>query len=365
MPPYLLQISRLNRRFRGVEALDSLTFDFAPGRINGVVGESGSGKSTLMRILAGLDHPNSGSVELDGAPITRTSVARRGFGIVQQPDQLFGHLTLAENVALPLRLRRIKRTERERLVQDALETVQITDAAGLHPSEAGPDQIARALIARATVFGPRVLLLDEPFGEDGGLAQAGLVSILRRIHGLLGATTVLATRHAAPALALCDQIIVLRDGVREQAGPPDEIFRRPRNTYVASMFGEINRLEGVVEALEPDTVTVRLACGPVVEAARGGVGLETEKPCVLLLRPETIAIAPVPAREMGEGAIDARMLEAQYWGDSYRLRLLIGSGVELVVIRPALAGLRGLKPGRDAAIAWQPHNALAFRSADN
>ncbi len=176
---------------------------------------------------------------------------------------------------------------------------------------------------------------------------------------------MLATRHAAPALALCDQVVVLREGVREQAGPPDEIFNRPRNAYVASMFGEINRLDGVVEALEPDTVTVRLACGPVVEAARGGVGLETEKPCVLLLRPESIAIAPVPAREMGEGAIEARMLEAQYWGDSYRLRLLIGSGVELVVKRPALAGLRGLRPGRDAAIAWQTHHAMAFRSAEN
>jgi ABC-type Fe3+/spermidine/putrescine transport system ATPase subunit len=365
MPPSSLKISRLNRRFGGADALLSLTFDFAPGRINGVVGESGCGKSVLMRILAGLDRPNSGSVELDGAPITRASVRQRGLGIVQQPDQLFSHLTLAENVALPLRIRRIKRPERERLVRDALDSVQIADAAGLLPAAAEPEQITRALIARATAFGPRVLLLDEPFGEDGGPGQAGLVATLRRIHGLLGTTTVLATRHAAPALALCDQLIVLRDGVREQAGPPEEIFNRPRNTYVASMFGEINRLEGVVEALEPDSVTVRLACGPVVEAARVGVGLETEKPCVLLLRPEAIAIAPVPAREMGESAIDARMLEAQYWGGSYRLRLLIGSGVELVVIRPGLAGLRGLRPGRDAAIAWQPHHAMAFRSAEN
>jgi ABC-type Fe3+/spermidine/putrescine transport system ATPase subunit len=365
MPPAILKISRLNRRFRGLEALDSLTVDFAPGRITAVVGQSGSGKSTLMRILAGLDRPNGGTVELDGEPITRTAIRQRGFGIVQQPDRLFGHLTLAENVALPLRIRRIRRPQRDRMVQDALETVQIADAAGLPAEAADPEQIARALIARATVFGPRILLLDEPFGDDGGLAQAGLVSTLRRIHGLLGATTILATRHAAPALALADQLVVLREGVREQSGPPDEIFTRPRNPYVASMFGEINRLEGVVEALEPDTVTVRLACGPVVDAARGGVGLEAEKPCVLLLRPETIAIAPVPAREMGEGAIDARMLEAQYWGDTYRLRLLIGSGVELVVIRPALAGLRGLTPGRTAAIAWQTHHAMAFRSAEN
>lgn len=337
----------------------SLTIDQERPSIIAVVGESGSGKTTLMRILAGLDRPNAGSVELDGAAITRIKAPRRGFGIVQQPDLLFPRMTLAQNVELPLRLRRVKRAERARLVQMAMETAQIGDAADLLPEAADAFQVERAILARAAVFGPRVLLLDEPFEGDG---TPGLVSTLRRFHALLGATTVLATRFAAPALAVCDQVAVLCDGRLEQTGTPEDIFNRPRNAYAASLFGEMNRLDGVVEVLEADTVMVRLACGPVVEAARGGVGLEPEKPCVILLRPETIAIAPVPARDMGEGAIDARMLETQFWGDTYRLRLLIGSGVELVVRRPSLAGLRGLAAGREAAIAWQPHQAFAFRS---
>jgi ABC-type Fe3+/spermidine/putrescine transport system ATPase subunit len=360
MPASALKISRLSRRFGGLQALDSLSFDFAPGRVTALVGESGSGKTALMRILAGLDRPNGGSVELDGINITRVKAPRRGFGIVQQPDLLFPRMTLAQNVELPLRLRRVKRAERARLVQMALETAQIGDAADLLPEAADSFQVQRAILARAAVFGAPVLLLDEPF-EDGGMF--GLVPTLRRFQALLGATTVLATRFAAPALAVCDQVAVLRCGQLEQTGTPQDIFNRPRNDYVASLFGETNRLDGVVEVLEPDTVLVRLACGPLVEAARGGVGLEPEKPCVILLRPETIASAPVAAREMGEGAIDARMLETQFWGDHYRLRLLIGSGVELVVRRPALAGLRGLTVGREASIAWQPHQAFAFRSA--
>jgi ABC-type Fe3+/spermidine/putrescine transport system ATPase subunit len=360
MPPAVLKISRLSRRFRGVQALDALSFDFAPGRLTAVVGESGSGKTTLMRILAGLDRPNSGSVELDGAPVTRIKAPRRGFGIVQQPDVLFPQMTLGENVELPLRLRRVKRAERARLVQLALETAQIGDAADLFPAAADTTQVARAILARAAVFGPAVLLLDEPFGGEG-VSGPAMVSALRRFHDLLGATTVLATQFAASALAVCDQAAVLRDGMLEQAGTPEDIFHHPRNDYVASLFGEMNRLEGVVEALEPDTVTVRLACGPVVEAARGGVGLETNQACVILVRPDTIAIAPVPASEMGWGAIDGRLLEAQFWGDFYRLRLLIGTGVELVVRRPAVAGMRGLAAGREAAIAWQTHQAFAFR----
>jgi ABC-type Fe3+/spermidine/putrescine transport system ATPase subunit len=361
MPPAVLKISRLSRRFRGVQALDSLSFDFAPGRVTAVVGESGSGKTTLMRLLGGLDRPSSGIVELDGAPVTRLKAPRRGFGIMQQPDLLFPNMTLAQNVELPLRLRRVKPAARSRLVQLALETAQIADAADLLPDEANDGQVERAILARAAVFGPPALLLDEPFGGNRAFGPA-MVSALRRFHTLLGATTVLASRFAAPALAVCDQVAVLRDGQLEQTGTPEDIFNRPRNDYVASLFGEMNRLEGVVETLEPDTVIVRLSCGPLVEAARGGVGLETHAPCVILVRPETIAIAPVPARDMGEGAIDARMLESQFWGDYYLLRLLIGSGVELLVRRPAVAGVRGLAAGRDAAIAWQPHQAFAFRN---
>ncbi len=362
--PASLKTSRLSRRFRGEWVLDQVSLACAPGSVTAVVGESGSGKTVLMRLLAGLDRPTEGSVELDGTPITHVPAWRRGFGVVQQEDRLFPRLTLRENVALPLRMRGPRRPDRAELVQAVLDIARIGDVADKRPAEALPDEIGRAILARAAVFGPEIMLLDEPFGGDSACAPVQMVTMLQQMRAMLGCTIVLATRRAAPALALCDQVVVLRRGEVEQAGTTTDMFYRPKNSFVAALLGDVNELAGVVETLEADWVTVRLDCGPLVEALRGGVGLEVGKRCVMMLRPDTIAVAPVPAHEMGEGAIDARLLDLQFWGDSYRLTLLIGTGTELVVRRPAIGGLRGLVPGRVASIAWQAHHAMAFLPAE-
>ncbi len=362
--PASLKTSRLSRRFRGDWVLDKVSLDCAPGSVTAVVGESGSGKTVLMRLLAGLDRPTEGAVELDGTPITRMPAWRRGFGVVQQEDRLFPRLTLRENVALPLRLRGVKRAERAELVQAVLDIAHLGGVAEKRPAAASAGEVGRAILARAAVFGPNVLLLDEPFDGETASAPVAMVTMLQQMRATLGCTIVLATRHAAPALALCDQVVVLRRGEVEQAGTTADLFYRPKNIFVAALLGDVNELAGVVETLDADWVTVRLDCGPVVEALRGGVGLEAGKPCVMMLRPDTIAVAPVPAHEMGEGAIDARLLDLQFWGDSYRLKLLIGTGAELVVRRPAIGGLRGLVPGRVASIAWQAHHAMAFLPAE-
>ncbi len=325
-----LTTERLSRWFRGTDALQSVSIDFLPGCITVVVGAPGAGKTTLMRLLAGLDRPNGGSVALNGERITHVPARRRGFGIVQQPDHLFPHMTIAQNVGLPLRVRGVSRAERAPMVQNVLELAQIAEAGGLRPDAASPWQAERAVLARAAVFGPGVLLLDEPFGGEA-------------------------------AQDVAETVVVLHEGAVAQTGTPDDLFYRPRTEYVAGLLGDMNLLEGVVEELGADMVKVRLACGPVVEAARGGVGLEEHKACVVVLRPDVIAIAAMPSAEMGEGAIDARLLEAQFWGDSYKLRLLIGTGAELLVRRPAIGGLRGLSPARAASVAWQPQHAMAFR----
>jgi ABC-type Fe3+/spermidine/putrescine transport system ATPase subunit len=352
---------RLSRRFRVSLALDGVSLDIPAGRITVVLGAAGAGKTALMRVLAGLDRPQAGRLELNGLDITKVAPRRRGFGVVRQPDMLFPRLSIAENVALPLRLRGVGRADRARLTDMALELMGIADLAAMPARAAVPDVTERGLLARAISTQPRVLLLDEPFAPATALNPMGAVSLLRRAQALLANTMVVATRYAPLALGLADQIAVLRTGTLEQAGPPDEVFNRPRSQHVAGLSGEVNRLPGKVEALQPETVSVRLACGPLVEASRGGAGLEEGKPCTVVVRPNSIALATVPARDMGEGALEARLLETQFLGDSYMLRLLIGSGAELVVHRPALGGLRGLAPGRSAAVAWQTHQAFAFR----
>jgi ABC-type Fe3+/spermidine/putrescine transport system ATPase subunit len=356
---------RLSSRSRGAAPLNDLSLEAAPGRITVVLGAPGAGKTALMRLLAGQDRPRAGTVEMNGIDITRASPRRRGFGVVGQPDTLHPRLSIADNVAVPLRQFGIGRAERARLGEVALDLMGIADSASVPARAATRDVTERALLARAVASQPRIVLLDEPFEPLAALHPTRAVSMLRRAHAVLGTTMVLATRHAPLALALADQLVVLRAGTLEQSGPPGEVFSRPRSEHVASLLSEVNRLPGKVEALEADSVTVRLACGPLVEAARGGAGLEQGKPCVVIVRPDSIALATVPARDMGEGALEARLLESQFLGDSYTLRLLIGSGVELVVRRPALGGLRGLSAGRAASVAWQPHQAFAFRTGGN
>ena len=361
--PAGLTISGLTRRRGRVAVLDGLSLFAAPGLLTAIVGPPGSGKSALIRILAGFDRAR-GAIMFGGRDVARLPPHRRGFGVVQQHDMLFPHLTVAHNVGFPLRLRGTPAAGRARLVAEALDLVHLTALADRMPAELTAAQRQRGTLARAIVFGPPLLLLDEPFSDQDASSRAVMIAGLRRMHALLGTTTLLATGHGTDALAVADRVAVLRAGALEQHGTPEEVFDRPRNAYVAALMGELNRLPGVVEAVDDDIALVRLACGPLVEAMLGKT-LEPGDPCVMTLRPDRIAIAPVPAADMGENAIDATLIDAQFLGDAYRLRMLIGSGAELVIRRPAAAGLRGLAVGRVAAVAWQPQHAFAFREGQD
>ncbi len=346
----------------GWGSLGGLTLSPDPGRLTVVLGPAGAGKSALIEALAGFARPR-GTIMLDGRDITHVPAWRRGFGVVRQQDALLPHLTLAENVAFGLRMRGVGRAARRGLVEEALHLVQLEGASGRRPSAVTPAQRQRAMLARATVFAPRVLLLDEPACLQDPPARAALLAGLPRIHALLGGgTTLLATSSATDALAVADGLAVLRAGTLAQHGTAEEVFDRPCNDYVAALLGETNRLPGTILELDDDLATVRLDCGPVIEA-QPGRALQAGDACMVSLRPDRIAVAAATAAEMGTHAVDATLLEARFQGDCYRLRLLIGSGAQVTVRRPVGAGLRGLAVGGTAALAWQPHHAFAFRTA--
>jgi|GEM_PF-540902 len=343
----------------GAGGLDGLNFTPAPGMITAILGAPGAGKSALIRAVAGVERVR-GTIVLNAMPIGKIPAARRGFGVVLQPDKLSANRTLADNVAAPLRARGARRPARQVLVPEALALVGLQDLADLRAEAATPAQAQRAMLARAIVFGPRLLLLDEPFSAQPPRERADLILALRHIQSLLGATILVATDVGQDAIAVSQRLAVLRNGAVAQHDATQDLFDHPRNDAVAGLLGEINRLPGRIVEIDDDTARIRLDCGPEVEA-RPGPTLTPGDPCVLVVRPDRIALALASAADMGGDALDATLIDSQFLGESTRLRLLIGSGAELVVRRPAAAGLRGLAVGGAASVAWQAHHAQAFR----
>jgi putative spermidine/putrescine transport system ATP-binding protein len=351
-----LRLDRVALRQGRRTVLEDVSLEIPRGALFALLGEAGCGKSALLSLLAGDAEPGAGEIHSLGTNLRRTPPHRSGVGVVAQRDALFAHLSLADNVAYPLRLRGMQTHQRARLVEAALESVLLNDA-HRRPHQATPGERQRACLARATVFGPRLLLLDEPLSDQPAEFRPIMVAALRRLHLLLGTTTILATRVAADAMALADQVAVLHGGRIEQVAPPIALYDNPCSAVAARACGEANLLPGTVRALDEDgAAQVALACGPVVEGAMSGA-LKVGCPCLVCLRPERIAVAPVRAADMGEGALDATLLEVLQLGDVARLRLLLGSGAEVLVKRPLAPGLRA---GQTVAIAWQPGHAQVF-----
>jgi putative spermidine/putrescine transport system ATP-binding protein len=364
-PPSLVEFRNVRKSYDGTTlVVRDLTLAVARGQFMTLLGPSGSGKTTTLMMLAGFERPDAGEIYLDGRSIAGLSPHRRGIGVVFQGFALFPHMSVAENVAFPLKVRRVGRAERETRVARALDMVRLAGLGGRKPSQLSGGQQQRVALARALVFEPRLVLLDEPLGAlDKSLREAMQLEI-RGLHQRLGVTLVHVTHDQAEAMTMSDRIAVFAGGVIRQLGTPRDLYARPENAFVARFIGENNALAGRVAAAGDDDCQVRLASGHVVEAVMGDAG-EVGETCVVTIRPEHIAVAAESAEAMGERALPARLLESIYLGDHVRLRLELldpnGTGPELIVKRPAEAASAGLANGEIVAVAWQPSHAKVFR----
>ncbi len=347
----------------GEPIVRDLSLDVATGEFLTLLGPSGSGKSTALLMLAGFERPDAGEILLDGRSVTDTPPHRRGIGVVMQQPSLFPHRTVARNVAFPLQIRGLGRAEQSLRVDRALDMVRMKGAAERLPSQLSIGQQQLTALARALVFSPQLVLLDDPFRGLDRSRREELQLDLRHLHERLGVTMLHVTRDHAEALTVSERVAVFAAGEVQQLGTPQALYDAPANAFVAGFLGENNRLPGVVREVEDDAALVGLDCGPMVEATAVGVG--AGEPCVVMVRPERVAVAAVAADELGSGALPATLLEVIFRGDHTRLRLRLGTplaplSAEIMVKRPAGAPLAGLAPGRPAALAWQPRHAAAF-----
>ncbi|EXG79582.1 ABC transporter ATP-binding protein [Cryptosporangium arvum] len=331
-------LAGLRRTFGTVHALDGLDLTLTPGELVALLGPSGCGKTTALRVLAGLEDADAGTVTVGGKDLTRVSANKRNMGMVFQAYSLFPHLTAAENVAFGLRLRKLGGAERTKRANDALELVGLTAQAGRYPHEMSGGQQQRVALARALAIRPAVLLLDEPLSALDAKVRVQLRDEIRRIQLEVGTTTLFVTHDQEEALAVADRVGVMRAGNLEQIGPPEEVYSRPATAFVAEFVGLSNRLPGVVAA--GGTVEVLGQKLPLAQSDATTPGAEV----TAYVRPEAVEVAVDPASE-------ARVASSAFLGSSSRVTVTMPGG-ELITAQVPSSQVSELAPGTAVRVTF-------------
>jgi sulfate/thiosulfate transport system ATP-binding protein len=267
-----ITVQQVTKRFGSFVALDSVSVAIPSGSLTALLGPSGSGKSTLLRVIAGLEQADEGRVEILGEDATNLEPQKRGVGMVFQHYAAFKHMTVYDNVAFGLTIRKRPKNEVRDRVQELLSLVQLDGLAGRYPSQLSGGQRQRMALARALAIEPKVLLLDEPFGALDARVRKELREWLRRLHDEVHVTTVLVTHDQEEAMEVSDRVVLMNEGRIEQIGKPRDLYEHPANEFVMSFVGPVNRLgDGFVRPhdielrLEPNGSTsqaaVERACG--------------------------------------------------------------------------------------------------------
>ncbi|MFI5037464.1 MAG: sulfate/molybdate ABC transporter ATP-binding protein [Solirubrobacterales bacterium] len=237
-----IDVHNVSKHFGTFTALEDVSIGVADGALTALLGPSGSGKSTLLRIIAGLEEPDAGDVTIGGEVVTGTPARKRGVGFVFQHYAPFKHMTVQSNVAFGLTVRKRPQAEIDARVKELLELVRLDGLAGRYPSQLSGGQLQRMALARALAVQPKVLLLDEPFGALDAQVRGELREWLRRLHDEIHVTTIFVTHDQEEAMEVAEQIVVMNGGRIEQAGTPRELYESPRNEFVMSFIGPVNRL---------------------------------------------------------------------------------------------------------------------------
>lgn len=344
-----VRLEGLVRAFGRTRALDDVSITINPGELVALLGPSGSGKTTALRVLAGLERPDSGRVVIDGEDVTRVSAHRRGIGMVFQAYSLFPTMTALENVAFGLRLRRVRRAVRSERALALLELVGLRHLAHRRPHQLSGGQAQRVALARALAIEPRVLLLDEPLSALDAAVRVRLREEIRRIQLELGTTTVFVTHDQEEALSIADRVAVLRAGRLEQLDTPTAIYHRPATPFVASFIGRANRIPATVAEHGRVVVLAREVDAPPVR------GLASGTPVIALLRPESLVITPAP-----EGA--GRILGLVFRGASVDVTVAWSSLPDPLIVTLAGEPTADLSPG--ARVDVVPRGSVLFVEPD-
>jgi putative spermidine/putrescine transport system ATP-binding protein len=316
MQPFI-QYQSVSKSFGAVTVIDSLDLTIHKGEFISLLGPSGSGKTTILMMLAGFERPTRGAITLEGTRIDQWPSYRREMGVVFQNYALFPHMTVAENVAFPLEMKKLPRAEIAKKVDRALDMVRLAHLKDRRPSQLSGGQQQRVALTRALVFEPRVILMDEPLGALDKQLREHMQLEIRELHKRLGLTIVFVTHDQSEALTMSDRIAVFNSGKIEQIDSPHAIYDTPRTRFVAQFIGETNLIEADVVNVQGEQATIAL-CDDLVAKVRAGPGLETGRKAFFSLRPERMRLGMDPA---GENALNMTIADCIYHGDHMRVQL--------------------------------------------
>jgi putative spermidine/putrescine transport system ATP-binding protein len=351
-----LELRELRRAFGPVVALDGIDASLDRGEFLSLLGPSGCGKTTALRLVAGFDRPDSGSIVVDGRDITRMPPNRRDMGMVFQAYSLFPNMTAEQNVEFGLKIRRNKRVSRKQRVGELLELVGLGLAVTRYPHQLSGGMQQRVALARALAIEPRVLLLDEPLSALDAKVRVQLREEIRRIQTQLGITTIYVTHDQEEALSISDHVAVMAGGRIEQVGTPAEMYSAPATPFVAEFIGTMNRLEATVA----DGSTGEVVYGGVrlrVDAARGRPSAEE---VVVLIRPEVVDLAPDDGADP-EGSVVGEVLSHTFLGSVTRVKVAAPGGEIAADVSTVRA--ESLPVGRGVRASFPPESGRVLSAA--
>ncbi len=355
-----LEIRNVTRRFGNFVAVDDVSLSIEAGEFFTLLGPSGCGKTTILRMIAGFDLPDVGQILLDGKDLVATPAEKRPVHTVFQSYALFPHMTVAQNVAFPLRMARRPPAEIERMMREALEQVHLTDKAEAYPHELSGGQKQRVALARGLVNRPRVLLLDEPLGAlDAKLREEMQVELIN-LQRDVGVTFVFVTHAQVEALALSHRIAVMRQGRVEQADEPSRLYGFPKTRFVADFIGHLNQLDAQVAKVEHSHIHLEVAglgeivAPPAADAMAGGKG-------VFAIRPEQVRIGVHGELDELKNHFAGKVQTLLYRGDVsvYKVALPSGATVEALLPNSAPGRAELFEVGDAVKIGWR-HDAGMF-----
>ena len=349
----------VQKSYDGVSlVVKDLNLSIGKGEFLTMLGPSGSGKTTCLMMLAGFETATHGEIKLDGVNINEVPSHKRGIGMVFQNYALFPHMTVGENLAFPLEVRGMGKDEREAKIKRALDMVQMGAFANRRPAQLSGGQQQRIALARALVFDPKLVLMDEPLGALDKQLREHMQFEIKHLHESLGITVVYVTHDQGEALTMSDRVAVFNDGKIQQLAPPADLYERPDNSFVAQFIGENNKLLGTIEELTGDKALVRLSTGELIDATAVNAKEKGHKTLVSI-RPERVEFKP-EMMPPGAHTIDAEVVEIIYMGDILRAVLKVAGSDDFVMKMRNTLGQTKLSPGQKIKVGWHPQDARAL-----